>query len=211
MSYITLVNTINDTNITKRLFDIIVSAIIIILLSPLLLIIAFLIKYDSKGPVFFSQERVGKDRILFKMWKFRSMYIDAEERKAELMKQNEMQGGVLFKMKNDPRITNIGRFIRKFSIDELPQLWDVLVGNMSLVGPRPSLLKEVEQYTPYQCQRLKATPGITCTWQVSGRSDIPFRKQVELDLEYIEQQSFINDIIILVKTVPAVIKAKGSY
>ncbi|MDM8567890.1 sugar transferase, partial [Candidatus Halobeggiatoa sp. HSG11] len=191
MSYITLANTISDTNIIKRLFDIIVSAIILMLLSPIFLITALLIKCDSEGQIFFSQNRVGKDGMIFKMWKFRSMYIDAEERKAELIKQNEMQGGVLFKMKNDPRITNIGRFIRKFSVDELPQLWNVLIGDMSLVGPRPPLPKEVDQYTPYQFLRLKAVPGITCIWQVSGRSDIPFSKQVELDLEYIEQQSFI--------------------
>ncbi|HHB92145.1 MAG TPA: sugar transferase, partial [Thioploca sp.] len=144
MSYITLVNTIDNANITKRLFDIIVSTIILILLIPIFLIVALLIKCDSKGPIFFSQDRVGKDKNKFKMWKFRSMYIDAEERKAELMKQNEMTDGILFKMKNDPRITSIGRFIRKFSIDELPQLWNVLIGDMSLVGPRPPLPKEVE-------------------------------------------------------------------
>ncbi len=211
MSYITLINTIDNTNITKRLFDIIISAIILILLSPIFLIVAFLIKYDSKGSVFFSQNRVGKNENEFKMWKFRSMYIDAEERKAELMKQNEMNGGVLFKMKNDPRITYIGRFIRKFSIDELPQLWNVLIGDMSLVGPRPPLPKEVEQYTIKQLRRLEVTPGITCIWQVSGRSDIPFSQQVELDIKYIENQSFISDMIILFKTIPAVLQAKGSY
>ncbi len=206
-----LANTINDTNVTKRLFDITVSAIILILLSPLFLIVALLIKYDSKGAIFFSQNRVGKCKENFKMWKFRSMYIDAEARKAELMKQNEMQGGILFKMKNDPRITNVGRFIRKFSIDELPQLWNVFNGDMSLVGPRPPLPIEVKQYTPYQSQRLQVTPGITCIWQVSGRSNIPFPQQVELDIEYIENQSFTNDMIILLKTIPAVLQAKGSY
>ena len=211
MSYITLVNTIDNANITKRLFDIIVSTIILILLIPIFLIVALLIKCDSKGPIFFSQDRVGKDKNKFKMWKFRSMYIDAEERKAELMKQNEMTDGILFKMKNDPRITSIGRFIRKFSIDELPQLWNVLIGDMSLVGPRPPLPKEVEQYTIKQLRRLEVTPGITCIWQISGRSDIPFSQQVELDIKYIENQSFINDIVILLKTIPAVLQAKGSY
>ncbi|MCK5876413.1 MAG: sugar transferase [Candidatus Marithrix sp.] len=211
MSYASVVDTTNDINIIKRLFDIICSAIILILLSPIFSIVALLVKYDSKGAVFFSQKRVGKNGTFFKMWKFRSMYTDAEERKAELMKQNEMQGGILFKMKNDPRITKIGHFIRKFSIDELPQLWNVFIGDMSLVGPRPPLPKEVEQYTPYQFQRLNVTPGITCIWQISGRSSIPFPKQVELDLEYIEQQSFMTDIIILLKTVPAVLKARGSY
>ncbi len=211
MSYITLVNIIHNTNIPKRLFDMMVSAMLLMLLSPILLIAALLVKCDSKGPVFFSQNRVGKDKNMFKMWKFRSMYIDAEERKAELMKQNEMDGGVLFKMKNDPRITSIGHFIRKFSIDELPQLWNVLIGDMSLVGPRPPLPNEVKQYTTKQSRRLEVTPGITCIWQVSGRSNIPFPQQVELDIIYIENQSFTSDIIILLRTIPAVLQAKGSY
>lgn len=211
MSYITLVNIIHNTNIPKRLFDMMVSAMLLMLLSPILLIAALLVKCDSKGSVFFSQNRVGKDKSMFKMWKFRSMYIDAEERKVELMKQNEMDGGVLFKMKNDPRITNIGHFIRKFSIDELPQLWNVLIGDMSLVGPRPPLPNEVEQYTTKQSRRLEVTPGITCIWQVSGRSNIPFPQQVELDIIYIENQSFTSDIIILLRTIPAVLQAKGSY
>ena len=211
MSYITLVNIIHNTNIPKRLFDMMVSAMLLMLLSPILLIAALLVKCDSKGPVFFSQNRVGKDKNMFKMWKFRSMYIDAEERKAELMKQNEMDGGVLFKMKNDPRITSIGHFIRKFSIDELPQLWNVLIGDMSLVGPQPPLPNEVKQYTTKQSRRLEVTPGITCIWQVSGRSNIPFPQQVELDIIYIENQSFTSDIIILLRTIPAVLQAKGSY
>ncbi|HAI68606.1 MAG TPA: glycosyl transferase [Gammaproteobacteria bacterium] len=200
------------SNLTpKRLFDIVVSATALILLSPLLLMTIWLISLDSKGPVFFFQTRVGKDGQKFKMWKFRSMYIDAEARKAALMKENEMKGGVLFKMKNDPRITQVGRFIRKFSIDELPQLWNVFIGDMSLVGPRPPVPSEVAQYTPYQRQRLRVTPGITCIWQVSGRSEIPFPKQVEMDLEYINNQSFGNDMVLLLKTVPAVLKAKGAY
>jgi lipopolysaccharide/colanic/teichoic acid biosynthesis glycosyltransferase len=139
------------------------------------------------------------------------MYIDAERRKSALMTQNEMVGGVLFKMKDDPRVTRVGRFIRKYSIDELPQLWNVLNGDMSLVGPRPPLPVEVEQYTPYQRRRLAVTPGITCIWQVSGRSDIPFKKQVELDLQYIANQSFWYDMALLVKTVPAVLRAHGAY
>jgi len=139
------------------------------------------------------------------------MYIDAEERKTALTKDNEMKGGVLFKMKKDPRITLVGRFIRKFSIDELPQIWNVIMGDMSLVGPRPALPSEVAEYTPYQHQRLKVTPGITCIWQVSGRSDIPFNQQVELDLKYIANQSFINDIVLLFQTIPAVVMARGAY
>ncbi len=201
----------NDNRNAKRAFDIVASAAILIMLSPLFLLVALLIRLDSKGPVCFYQNRVGKRGRLFKMYKFRSMYMDAEQRKATLMMQNEMTGGVLFKMKDDPRVTRVGRLIRKYSIDELPQLWNVLNGDMSLVGPRPPLPVEVEQYTPYQRRRLAVTPGITCIWQVSGRSQIPFQKQVELDLQYIANQSFWYDMALLVKTVPAVLKAHGAY
>jgi exopolysaccharide biosynthesis polyprenyl glycosylphosphotransferase len=195
----------------KRLFDIIVTATALILLSPFFLLLAIIIRFDSKGPFLFYQVRIGKQGKPFKMWKFRSMYKDAEERLKELRKNNEMKGGVLFKMKHDPRITRVGRVIRKLSIDELPQLWNVLQGDMSLVGPRPPLPNEVEQYTSYQYQRLSVTPGITCIWQISGRSKIPFDQQVEMDLEYIEKQSFWLDIVILLKTIPAVLKANGAY
>ncbi len=196
--------------VAKRILDIVVSATALLLLSPLLAIVALFIRLDSKGPILFSQARVGKQGKEFLFWKFRSMCVDAEERKAVLMKNNEMQGGVIFKMKNDPRITRVGQFIRKYSIDELPQLWNVLIGDMSLVGPRPPLPKEVAQYTPYQRLRLEATPGITCVWQVSGRSSIPFPQQVNMDLEYIANQSFLYDIALLLKTVPAVLGARGS-
>ncbi len=196
---------------TKRIFDVSVVLMALLLVSPILMVVALLIRLDSKGPIFFSQVRVGKNGQRFKMYKFRSMYINAEQRKLELMTHNEMQGGVLFKMKGDPRVTRVGRFIRKYSIDELPQLWNVVIGDMSLVGPRPPLLIEVEQYTPYQRRRLSVTPGLTCIWQVSGRSEIPFVKQVELDLEYIATQSFWNDMRLLLRTVPAVLKARGAY
>jgi exopolysaccharide biosynthesis polyprenyl glycosylphosphotransferase len=195
----------------KRIFDMTVSAIALFVLSPLFLIVALLIRLDSKGPIFFAQMRVGKDKKHFKMWKFRSMYIDAEAHKAALMKENEMKGGILFKMKHDPRVTPVGHFIRKFSIDELPQLWNVFIGDMSLVGPRPPLPIEVAQYTHYQVRRLAVTPGITCIWQVSGRSEIPFEKQVKMDLQYIANQSFWFDIALLLQTIPAVLKAKGAY
>jgi lipopolysaccharide/colanic/teichoic acid biosynthesis glycosyltransferase len=145
------------------------------------------------------------------MWKFRSMYIDAEQRKAELDRQNEMAGGVTFKMKRDPRITRVGRFIRKASIDELPQLWNVLKGDMSLVGPRPPVPKEVDKYSLADRRRLEVIPGITCIWQVSGRSDIPFPEQVKLDVEYIESQSLWTDVVILLKTIPAVFLGRGAY
>ncbi len=196
--------------LAKRVVDIVFSATALLLLSPFLVVVALFIRLYSKGSVLFSQARVGKQGKEFLFWKFRSMYIDAEERKAALMKKNEMQGGVLFKMKNDPRITRVGKFIRKYSIDELPQLWNVLIGDMSLVGPRPPLPKEVAQYTPYQRRRLEVTPGITGVWQVSGRSDIPFAQQVKMDLEYIDNQSFWYDMVLLHKTVPAVLGARGA-
>jgi lipopolysaccharide/colanic/teichoic acid biosynthesis glycosyltransferase len=145
------------------------------------------------------------------MWKFRSMYTDAEERKKELMARNEMAGGVLFKMKDDPRVTRVGRVIRKTSIDELPQLWNVLKGDMSLVGPRPPVPQEVDEYSLSDRRRLEVIPGITCIWQVSGRSDIPFDQQVELDVQYIQSQSFWTDIKILLKTVPALLFGTGAY
>jgi len=202
---------IRSAYLLKRLLDIIASGIIILLLSPLFLTIAALIYIESPGAVLFKQTRVGRWGALFTMWKFRSMYMDAEERKKQLMQQNEMSGGVLFKMKRDPRITKIGRFIRKASIDELPQLWNVFKGDMSLVGPRPPVPAEVDQYSLADRRRLEVIPGITCVWQVSGRSDIPFPEQVELDVEYIESQSLWTDIKILFQTIPAVVMGKGAY
>ncbi|MDM8568936.1 exopolysaccharide biosynthesis polyprenyl glycosylphosphotransferase [Thiotrichales bacterium HSG1] len=196
-------------NFVKRLFDICVSATVLLLLGPFVLIVILAIRLESSGAALFSQTRVGKDGRLFNMWKFRSMFTDAEKYKAKL--SNEMSGGVLFKMKKDPRITYMGRFIRKSSIDEIPQFWNVLKGEMSLVGPRPALPCEVVQYDDYQCQRLKIKPGITCTWQVSGRSEISFQQQVEMDLEYISNQSFYLDIILLLKTIPAVLTGRGAY
>ncbi len=195
----------------KRLLDIVASFILLILLMPLFLTIMLLIRLESPGPIFFKQVRVGRWGKLFTMWKFRSMYIDAEARKAALLAENESGGGVIFKMKHDPRITRVGRFIRKASIDELPQLWNVLVGDMSLVGPRPALPSEVNQYSLADRRRLEVIPGITCIWQVSGRSDIPFPEQVKLDVQYIESSAFGNDILILLKTVPAVLLGRGAY
>ncbi|MDD2815619.1 MAG: WecB/TagA/CpsF family glycosyltransferase [Thiotrichaceae bacterium] len=197
--------------ILKRLFDIVLSIIGLMIVCVALCFLPFLIKLDSKGPVFYPQHRVGKNGKVFTMWKFRSMEKDADEKKALLAQHNEMNGGVTFKIKQDPRITSLGKFIRKFSIDEIPQLWNVLWGDMSLVGPRPPLPSEVAAYTPHQWQRLKVTPGITCIWQVSGRSEIPFPQQVELDLEYIARQSFWFDLELIVKTIPAVLKARGAY
>jgi exopolysaccharide biosynthesis polyprenyl glycosylphosphotransferase len=197
--------------LVKRLLDIIVSATMLILLIPFLPIMVLIIRLDSPGPAFFSQIRVGKQGQLFRMWKFRSMYKDAEQRKAALMKHSDRQDDLLFKMINDPRTTRVGRFIRKTSIDEIPQIWNVLLGEMSLVGPRPPLPSEVAKYTAYQRLRLEVKPGITCIWQVSGRSKIPFEQQVEMDLQYIYTQSFYGDIALLFKTVFVVFNSDGAW
>ncbi|ABZ76073.1 glycosyl transferase, WecB/TagA/CpsF family [Shewanella halifaxensis HAW-EB4] len=195
----------------KRLLDILISGSLLIALAPFLIVIALLIRCESKGAVLFCQPRAGLNNRPFTMWKFHSMYHDAEQRLATLNVKNEMEGGVIFKIKNDPRITLVGRLIRKTSIDELPQLWNVLKGDMSLVGPRPALVSEVKQYNVHHRGRLMIKPGITCIWQVSGRSTIPFEQQVELDIDYIYQQSFTADLLLLLKTIPAVIFARGAY
>lgn len=195
----------------KRLFDVLGSIIGLIILSPLFLIVAYKIKKeDSEGPVFFSQQRVGKNGQLFRMFKFRSMCVDAEEKLVSLLEHNEIEGA-MFKMKDDPRITKIGKFIRKTSIDELPQLWNVLKGDMSLVGPRPPLVNEVEKYTEHEKQRLIVKPGCTGLWQVSGRNHVGFNEMVELDLKYIKNISFKQDLKIVLKTVFIMIKPNGAY
>ena len=203
--------TIRSSVCFKRLMDILLSVLAVILGSPVFLITALLVKVTSPGPIIFSQVRVGRYGRHFKFYKFRSMYIDAEARKAELLKLNESGDGVIFKMKHDPRITPVGRFIRKFSIDELPQLFNVLLGDMSLVGPRPPLPAEVRTYTLEERKRLNITPGITCLWQVSGRSELPFSKQIALDKEYIASRGAWKDFLILLKTVPAILTGKGAW
>ena len=195
----------------KRSFDFIGACILLILISPVFVFTAFLIKTTSAGPIIFTQTRVGKDGRHFKFYKFRSMRINAEKIREDLEKHNESQDGVIFKIKRDPRITFVGRVIRKFSIDELPQLFNVLTDDMSLVGPRPPLPSEVAEYTLEQRKRLHIKPGITCIWQISGRSDISFREQVELDKQYIGSHSFWKDFIILLKTIPAVLTGRGAY
>lgn len=195
----------------KRVFDVVISVIVLVLISPLLLSVALLIYVDSPGPILFRQQRVGKNGQLFTFWKFRSMAIDAEQHRLALITGNKVPSSVLFKLKQDPRVTRVGKWIRRFSIDELPQLWNVLKGDMSLVGPRPALPEEVAQYTLYQYQRLAVTPGITCLWQISGRSNLGFLQQVELDLQYIAIQSFWYDLLILLRTIPAVLKGCGAY
>lgn len=195
----------------KRTIDVVGSALGLVLLSPLFLILAILIKLDDPaGPVFFSQFRIGKDGQRFRMYKFRSMCVGAESKLAKLVAQNEI-AGAMFKMKADPRVTRIGRFIRKTSLDELPQLYNVLRGDMSLVGPRPCLPREYAAYTAYDKQRLLVTPGCTGLWQVSGRNALNFDQMVELDLEYINHRSILNDIIILFKTVKVIIVPNQAY
>ena len=195
----------------RRALDVAVSLAALVALSPLLVSVAALIRLESPGPVFFAQTRVGKWGQLFRMYKFRSMVTDAEARKAALATSNEMEDGVLFKMRADPRVTRVGRTLRKYSIDELPQLWNVLRGDMALVGPRPPVPSEVAEYTIEDRRRLEIKPGITCLWQVSGRSEIPFHEQVRLDVDYIERHSVGHDLGILWRTIPAVLFGKGAY
>jgi len=195
----------------KRAVDIVGASIGLVFLLPIFALVAIIIKLeDPKGRVFFSQTRVGRHEQSFKMYKFRSMVSNAEELLDKLLQQNEIDGA-MFKMKEDPRITRIGRFIRKTSIDELPQLWNVIRGDMSLVGPRPPLPREVESYTSYDKQRLRVTPGCTGLWQVSGRNALSFDEMVELDLKYIEQRSFFYDIKIILQTVKQMIVSKGAF
>ncbi|WP_369901752.1 sugar transferase [Bacillus manliponensis] len=196
--------------VAKRLMDIIGALCGLILLSPLFIIVSFLIKYeDRKGPVIFKQIRVGKDGKEFYMYKFRSMVTDAEERLKDLLEHNEVSGA-MFKMKEDPRVTKIGKFIRKTSIDELPQLINVLKGEMSLVGPRPPLSREVKEYTSYDKQRLLVTPGCTGLWQVTERNNVGFEEMVELDLEYISKRGLMYDLKIILKTIQVMIKSNGA-
>ena len=183
----------------KRIIDIVGSLIGLILLSPLLVIIGVLIKVESKGPIIFSQDRIGKNGKTFRMYKLRSMVANAEELKGTLMKENEMSGP-MFKIKDDPRITKVGKFIRKTSIDELPQLFNVLKGDMSLVGPRPSLPNEVLEFEPWMNKRLMVKPGLTCYWQVMGRNNIDFQQWMLLDIKYVETRSIIVDIKLIIKT-----------
>ena len=196
---------------TKRLIDIIGSIVGLIGLSPIMVWAAYKIKQEENGsPVFFVQERVGKNGKTFKMYKFRSMCMDAEQKLIELIDQNEVEG-VMFKIKEDPRVTKIGKKLRKTSIDELPQLWNVLKGEMSLIGPRPALPREVKKYDDYDMQRLLVKPGCSGLWQVSGRNELSFNEMVELDMMYIKNQSFAIDIKIVFKTIMVIIKSKGAY
>lgn len=196
--------------VAKRLFDIVVSGLLIALTFPLLAVIGILVKCDSKGPVLFRQERVGIEGTPFSMLKFRSMVVDAEHRLTELADRNE-GSGVLFKIKNDPRVTRVGGFLRKYSLDELPQLFNILAGSMSLVGPRPPLPREVEAYEHDVRRRLLVKPGLTGLWQVSGRSNLSWQDSVRLDLYYVENWSLAGDLVIILRTIRAVFHSTGAY
>ncbi len=196
----------------KRGADIGVAGIALLLLSPLFAILAIAIKLTDNGPVLFWQSRVGRYGRLFQFPKFRSMVVDAEARKDALLNNNQHgEAGVTFKMKRDPRITRVGALLRRFSLDELPQLWCVFKGDMTIVGPRPAVPRETSLYTSADRRRLTVTPGLTCIWQVSGRSEIAFPQQVEMDWEYIHGQSLFHDLLLFLKTIPAVLKGRGAY
>ncbi|MFR0503870.1 sugar transferase [Limosilactobacillus reuteri] len=194
----------------KRIFDIVAATCGIVLLSPLMIIIAVLIKTEDHGPIFYKQVRVGKNGKTFKMYKFRSMFVNADKMLAKLKEQNDVEGP-MFKMKDDPRITKIGHFIRKHSLDELPQFFNVIKGDMSLVGPRPPLPSEVTEYNDYDKQRLYVTPGCTGLWQATERNGVGFNEMVKLDLEYIQRASLSYDFWIIWKTILIVFKPNSSY
>ena len=196
--------------IWKRALDVIVSGLLLICLSPLFALVAIAVRLTSPGPAIFRQQRAGLGGKPFTIYKFRSMIVDAEARRREIEDQNEIDGPA-FKMRNDPRMSPIGRFLRRTSIDELPQLWNVFIGDMTLVGPRPPMLTEIENYERWQMSRLEVTGGLTCIWQVSGRSEIGFDDWVRMDLRYLKTRNFLLDIGLLGKTAKAVISGRGAY
>lgn len=196
--------------LAKRTMDLMVVLLLFIPVSILMAVIAVAIKFDSRGPAIYAAERIGRGGKPFTMYKFRSMVIDAEERKSEVLHLNEVEGPI-FKVRDDPRVTRVGRFIRRTSLDELPQLYNVLIGDMSLVGPRPPLAEEVAEYLPWQMKRLTVIGGLTGLWQISGRSDLDFDELCKLDIEYIDNWSLALDIRILAMTIPAALSARGAY
>jgi lipopolysaccharide/colanic/teichoic acid biosynthesis glycosyltransferase len=203
---------VNGAKFLKRAMDIVISAVSLVLLSPLFLLLVILIRLQDGGPAFFWQIRVGLWGREFRFPKFRSMVTNAEQQKLKLAGENQHGGdGITFKMKRDPRVTFIGGIMRKLSIDELPQLWCVLRGDMSLVGPRPPVREEVARYTISDRRRLEVKPGLTCIWQVSGRSELPFEQQVRLDAKYIDSHSVLLDIYLLLRTIPAILTGRGAY
>lgn len=202
---------IGGAKFIKRLLDIVIALSLLTLTGPLLLLIALIIKISDGGPIFYISTRVGQWGKEFSFPKFRTMSDQADLQKEELRKMGDFPGSIRFKMKEDPRVTAVGKFLRKYTLDEFPQLWCVLKGDMSLVGPRPPLPEEVAQYTLEERGRLDVPPGLTCIWQVAGRSSIPFDRQVQMDREYIESQSFLLDLQLLLKTIPAIFFGRGAY
>lgn len=194
----------------KRFLDVLIAATLLVLLSPLLLVTLIVVKATSPGPALFRQARCGRGGSMFTCWKFRTMVPNAEETRDALLPDNECSGPV-FKIRRDPRVTRVGRLLRKTSIDELPQLWNVVRGDMSLVGPRPPLPSEVAAYTARERERLSVRPGLTGLWQVSGRSNLTFERWIELDLEYVQRRGFLLDLRVLILTVPAVISGRGAW
>ncbi|MBL8683730.1 MAG: sugar transferase [Myxococcales bacterium] len=196
----------------RRAIDVVAAGAALLVLTPLFLFVAAVIKAQDRGPVLFHQERIGKHGRRFRLYKFRTMVRNAEALKAALAAERpDGLSGARFKLTRDPRVTPFGRILRKLSIDELPQLYNVLRGDMTLVGPRPPIWAEVVSYTPRQLRRLQVTPGLTCLWQVGGRSDLTFEQQVELDLEYIDRVTVGQEVVILLRTVPAVLSGRGAY
>jgi len=202
---------IKSVHLIKRLIDIAGSLLALCIFSPIMIFTSLAIKLNDGGPILYKQIRVGESGKLFKIWKFRSMVLNADKIKNDILDKNQHKDGVTFKIKNDPRITKPGKWIRKLSIDEFPQFVNVLKGEMSLVGPRPPVPREVALYGARHLRRLQAKPGITCLWQIGGRSEIDFEGQVRLDLEYIHSQSLLKDIKIILKTIPAILFGKGAY
>ncbi len=194
----------------KRCFDFLFALVLLFLLFPLFLAITLAIALTSKGPILYRSERIGVGGGPFQFLKFRSMYVDADRRLTELLEQNEKDGPI-FKMKRDPRVTPVGRFLRRYSLDELPQLINVLRGDMSIVGPRPPIRREVEQYDEYALQRLTVKPGITCYWQIMGRSELTFEQWMDLDHRYLQDMSFWTDLMILCRTPSAIVRGEGAY
>ena len=195
----------------RRVIDVAIGVGGLVVTSPVLAAAAITIKATSPGSVLYAQTRIGKGGRAFRLRKLRTMYADADARLASLRERNESQGGVTFKIRCDPRITPVGRVLRKFSVDEMPQLWNLVDGTMTLFGPRPPVASEVAKYGHRQRRRLEVTPGITCLWQVSGRSDLSFDEQVALDLAYIDRTRFLDEMVILAKTIPAVLSGRGAY
>jgi lipopolysaccharide/colanic/teichoic acid biosynthesis glycosyltransferase len=196
---------------TKRILDIALALFGLIVCAPIFLLVAVLIKLTDGGPVFFVQKRVGKDGVEFDFYKFRSMVLHADQIKEQLLAANQHGDHRTFKLRNDPRITPLGRILRRTSLDELPQLWNVLKGDMSIVGPRPPVPQEVALYSEIDRLRLRVQPGLTCLWQISGRAHLPFEKQLELDIAYIMSQSLLLDLQIIARTIPAVISGMGAF